>query len=57
MKFCNNFDFILFFFSSAELGDFEEETHNPGLISEFRVVQNQNEEFELDVMEAYKKLK
>jgi len=41
----------------SELGDFEEETHTPALISEFRFVQNQNEEFELDVMEAFKKLK
>jgi len=41
----------------SELGDFEEATHTPALISEFRFVQNQNEEFELDVMEAYKKLK
>jgi len=41
----------------SELGDYEEETHTPSLISEFRFVQNQNEEFELDVLEAYKKLK
>jgi len=41
----------------SELGDFEDETHTPALISEFRFVQNQNEEFELDVLEAYKKLK
>merc|ERR1719431_1765210 len=41
----------------SELGDFEEATPTPALISEFRFVQNQNEEFELDVMEAYTKLK
>lgn len=41
----------------SELGDFEELTHTPALISEFRFVQNQNEEFELDVMEAYKKMR
>ena len=45
------------FLFAAELGDFEEVTHTPALISEFRFVQNQNEEFELDVMEAFKKLK
>jgi len=39
----------------SELGDFDEATHTPALISEFRFVQNQNEEFELDVLEAYKK--
>ena len=37
------------------MGDFDEATHTPALISEFRFVQNQNEEFELDVLEAYKK--
>ena len=40
---------------SAELGDYDEEVHNPSLISEFRFVPNQNEEFEIDVVEAYKK--
>merc|ERR550534_2870493 len=39
----------------SELGDFEEATHTPALISEFRFVQNQNEEFEIDVLEAFKK--
>ena len=41
----------------AELGDHEDGHHTPALISEFRFVQNQNEEFELDVLEAYKKLR
>jgi len=41
----------------SELGDFEETVHTPALVSEFRFVQNQNEEFELDVLEAYKKLR
>ena len=40
---------------AAELGDFDPGQHGPALISEFRFVQNQNEEFELDVLEAYKK--
>jgi len=39
----------------SELGDFDPGQHGPALISEFRFVQNQNEEFELDVLEAYKK--
>merc|ERR550534_141954 len=39
----------------SELGDFDEATHTPALISEFRFVQNQNEEFEIDVLEAFKK--
>ena len=42
---------------AAELGDYEEGTHTPAFISEFRFVPNQNEEFEIDVMEAYKKLR
>ena len=41
----------------AELGDHDEDMHNPALISEFRFVPNQNEEFEIDVLEAYKKNK
>jgi len=41
----------------SELGDHEPETHTAALISEFRFVQNQNEEFELDVLDNYKKMK
>jgi len=41
----------------SELGDHDEDMHNPALISEFRFVPNQNEEFEIDVLEAYKKNK
>ena len=41
----------------AELGDYEESTHTPALVSEFRFVQNQNEEFELDVLETYKRIR
>ncbi len=43
--------------TAAELGDYEEGTHTPALISEFRFVPNQNEEFEIDVLEAYKRLR
>ena len=42
---------------AAELGDYDEETHTAAFISEFRFVQNQNEEFEFDVLEAYKKIR
>ena len=42
-------------FVSAELGDYDAEVHSPSLISEFRFVPNQNEEFEIDVLEAFKK--
>ena len=47
--------FLNLSFLAAELGDFDTSSHTPALISEFRFVQNQNEEFELDVLEAYKK--
>ena len=42
---------------AAELGDYDEETHTAAFISEFRFVQNQNEEFELDVLDNYKKIR
>merc|ERR1719278_1347937 len=41
----------------SELGDYEEATHTPALVSEFRFVQNQNEEFELDVLENYRRIR
>jgi len=41
----------------SELGDYEEEIHTAALISEFRFVPNQNEEFELDVLETFKRNK
>ncbi len=44
-------------YSAAELGDYDPESHTPALVSEFRFVPNQNEEFELDVFEEYKKKK
>ncbi|XP_040578389.1 band 4.1-like protein 5 isoform X2 [Lepeophtheirus salmonis] len=40
----------------SELGDFDPEIHTPSYISEFRFVSNQNEEFEIDVFNHYKKL-
>ena len=51
------FDLDLFRVFSAEVGDYEEETHDAAFVSEFRFVPNQNEEFEIDVLEAFKKLK
>lgn len=41
----------------SELGDYEEGTHTPALVSEFRFVQNQNEEFEMDVLETYRRIR
>jgi len=41
----------------SELGDYDEDTHTAAFISEFRFVQNQNEEFELDVLENYKRIR
>ena len=42
---------------TAEVGDYDEEVHNVAFVSEFRYVPNQNEEFEVDVFEAFKKFK
>ena len=41
----------------SDQGDFDPEIHNAAFISEFRFVENQNEQFEIDVVEQYKKLK
>jgi len=41
------------FLGAAELGDFDEKRHTPALISEFRFIPDQSEEFELAVLEAY----
>ena len=41
----------------SELGDFDPEQHDAAFVSEFRFVASQNEQFELDVLEQYKKLK
>jgi len=52
MKHLNNVFFSRF---AAELGDYDGDLHTPAFVSEFRFVSNQNEEFELDVLEEYKK--
>ncbi|XP_026696184.2 band 4.1-like protein 5 [Ciona intestinalis] len=41
----------------SELGDYDPDVHNPYFISEFRFVPDQTEQFELAVIEAYKKCK
>lgn len=45
---------LSFFSSSAELGDYDPEVHNPYFISEFRFVPDQTEAFELEAIEAFK---
>lgn len=40
----------------SDQGDFDPEHHNVAFISEFRFVENQNEQFEIDVLEQYGKL-
>jgi hypothetical protein len=42
---------------SAELGDYDAETHTAAFVSEFRFVANQNEQFEIDVLEQFKKFR
>ena len=39
------------------MGDYDEMVHTTSLISEFRFVPNQNEEFEIDVLDAFQKNK
>ena len=41
----------------AELGDYDEGIHTPAFVSEFRFVPDQNEDFEVHVLEQYKKLR
>lgn len=48
---------INLFVALAELGDYDEGTHTPAFVSEFRFVSNQNEDFEIDVLDQYSKLK
>ena len=48
---------LIYHFFSAELGDYEEETHTAAFVSEFRFIPHQDEKFELDVLDQYKKLR
>lgn len=41
----------------SEIGDYDSDTHTPAFVSEFRFVSNQNEQFEIDVLEQFKKFK
>lgn len=41
-------------FLAAELGDYEEGVHTPGVISEFRFVEIQTEDLELAILEKFK---
>ena len=40
---------------TAELGDYDPEVHTPSFVSEFRFVANQNEQFEIDVLDQFRK--
>ncbi|CAG0895569.1 unnamed protein product [Darwinula stevensoni] len=41
----------------SELGDYEEAVHTPAFVSEFHFIPNQTEEFEVEVLEHFKKLR
>ncbi|GBN92521.1 Band 4.1-like protein 5 [Araneus ventricosus] len=41
----------------SELGDYDPVQHTPGFVSEFRFVQDQTEEMEVDILNAYKTCK
>ena len=43
----------IFFIISAELGDYDDNQHSPGYVSEFRFVAAQSEEMENDVEYAH----
>ena len=42
---------------SAELGDYEEDVHSAGDISEFRFVEDQTEDMELAILDRFKNLR
>jgi hypothetical protein len=52
----SNFWIAIYYFT-AELGDFDPEVHTPGFISEFHFIQDQTEEIELAILEAFKTMK
>ncbi|KAG8183165.1 hypothetical protein JTE90_013687 [Oedothorax gibbosus] len=41
----------------SELGDYDPVQHTPGFVSEFRFVENQTEDMEIDILNTYKTLK
>lgn len=46
-----------YFYSLAELGDYDPVQHTPGFVSEFRFVPDQTEEMEIDILNFYKSCK
>lgn len=44
-------------FYLAELGDYDPVQHTPGFVSEFRFVEDQTEEMEIDILNTYKTFK
>lgn len=46
---------VVYLIFLAELGDYDETVHSASAISEFRFVQNQTEELELNILEEFKK--
>ena len=48
---------IILIIIAAELGDYDENTHTPAFVSEFRFIPDQNEEMEVHILEQYKKLR
>lgn len=47
----------MFYFSLAELGDYDSRRHSPGYVSEFRLVANQSKELENRVTELHQQLR
>lgn len=48
------YGYITLSYVLAELGDYEEGVHSPGVVSEFRFVESQTEEMELAILEKFK---
>ena len=46
-----------YFFSTAELGDYQPDVHDPDLVSEFLFYPNQDERLELNIFERFKELR
>ncbi len=53
----NSYLLLSIFIFSAEIGDYDPQTHTAAFVSEFRFVPNQNEQFEIDVLDQFKKFK
>ena len=45
------------FLSTAELGDYQPDVHDPDLVSEFLFYPNQDERMELNIFERFKELR